>query len=658
MVEDDDSVAKVLEKGFISEHHAVDLASDGQAGWQLATTFNYDLIVLDVMLPQLDGIQFCRRLRDRSYHMPVLLVTALDSSTKKIAGLDAGADDYITKPFELEELLARVRVLLRRTQTPVLSTLEWGELRLDPNSREVAYHDLCINLTPKEFCLLELFLRKPSQVFSRSAILDSLWNCSEAPGEDTVTAHIKGLRRKLADAGAPSDLIKTVYGVGYRLKVFEPPDPQLYSEPPAPDPPPDPAPDPAPEVELKAAATRKQQTRAALATLWQSVKSKHLERLEILKRITQALKTKPLPENLRQEAAQAAQAAHSLAGALGIFGLRSGSDLAKSIEQILQGGIPAHPYSQQQLSELVNALEKELEQALHQLEERQSSWVFPILLLIDNNLSLLHDLAKAIQAQGLNVQTALNEAALQALQPWLATAQQRSAEADGSSALQSQTSLPDVVLFNVGLAASDEAALERLSQLISQMTPWLVLVCSADGSLGNRVKATKLGSHSFFHNPDLSAILKGLLEMRSHLQQSANKVLVVDDDPHILEALRTLLESKGFQIVTLNQSLDFWATLQTSSPDLLLLDIEMPKFNGFELCRAVRQAPVWNQLPIIFFTAHGDASTKTAALRAGANDFIEKSLADSDLITRLCYQLKQTQLQRAIAAIANGVVSA
>lgn len=135
-------------------------------------------------------------------------------------------------------------------------------------------------------------------------------------------------------------------------------------------------------------------------------------------------------------------------------------------------------------------------------------------------------------------------------------------------------------------------------------------------------------------------------------------MLVVDDDPHILEALRTLLESKGFQIVTLNQSLDFWATLQTSSPDLLLLDIEMPKFNGFELCRAVRQAPVWNQLPIIFFTAHGDASTKTAALRAGANDFIEKSLADSDLITRLCYQLKQTQLQRAIAAIANGVVSA
>ena len=112
MVEDDDSVAKVLEKGFISEHHAVDLASDGQAGWQLATTFNYDLIVLDVMLPQLDGIQFCRRLRDRSYHMPVLLVTALDSSTKKIAGLDAGADDYITKPFEREELLKVIKSVL------------------------------------------------------------------------------------------------------------------------------------------------------------------------------------------------------------------------------------------------------------------------------------------------------------------------------------------------------------------------------------------------------------------------------------------------------------------------------------------------------------------------------------------------------------------
>jgi DNA-binding response OmpR family regulator len=218
LVEDDDAIANVLERGFINEYYAVDVAKDGHLGWQLVKAYDYDLIVLDVMLPKLDGIEFCQRLRDSAYQMPVLMVTALDSSTRKIAGLNAGADDYITKPFELEELLTRARVLRRRAQTPMLQVLEWGDLQLDPNTREVAYGSQALSLTPKKYRLLELFLRKPSQVFSRGAILDSLWNCGEAPGEDTVTAHIKGLRRKLTDAGAPSDLIKTVYGVGYRLK--------------------------------------------------------------------------------------------------------------------------------------------------------------------------------------------------------------------------------------------------------------------------------------------------------------------------------------------------------------------------------------------------------------------------------------------------------
>ena len=136
LVEDDDSVTAVLEKSLASEHYAVDVAGDGHAGWQMVNSFDYDLIMLDVMLPKLDGLQFCQKLRDHAYHMPVLLLTALDSSTQKIAGLDAGADDYITKPFELAELLARVRVLLRRGQTSQLSVLEWEDLRLDPNRSE------------------------------------------------------------------------------------------------------------------------------------------------------------------------------------------------------------------------------------------------------------------------------------------------------------------------------------------------------------------------------------------------------------------------------------------------------------------------------------------------------------------------------------------
>ncbi|MEM8807992.1 MAG: response regulator [Cyanobacteria bacterium P01_G01_bin.38] len=620
LVEDDESVAKALKKVLTDENYVVDVAGDGQAGWHLVSTFNYDLVVLDVMLPKLDGLEFCRRLRDRSYHIPVLLVTALDSSTKKIAGLNAGADDYLTKPFELGELLARVRVLLRRVQTSVLSTLEWGELHLDLNSREVNYGQVCLNLTPKEYGLLELFLRNPSQVFSRGAILDNLWNCSEAPGEDTVTSHIKGLRRKLTKAGAPSDLVKTVYGVGYRLSPVDSPESQprpiLGSEQ-------------APSAAIEPAATQRQ-TRAALITLWQSVKSQHLERLKILQQATQALQNSDLADDLRQSATRAA---HSLTGALGIFGLRSGSDLARSIEQILRSDAPIVADCQQQLSSLVNALETQLSQALSQLETSKSGRDSPLLVLINNNLHLQQQLAQALQAQGLTVQVALNESDLRAL--------------------RREDALPDVVLFNFSLTDIDGAALDRLSKLIHQIPPLLVLVGSEDGSLAIRVKAAQLGSHSFLQGPTLSAMLKEVLEVRSHLQRSTHKVLAVDDDPQVLEALRALLEPKGLQLVTLNQPLDFWTTLQASSPDLLLLDMEMPDFTGIELCQAVRQAPVWNQLPIIFFTAHSDAGAKTAALRAGANDLVEKSRADSDLLIRLYDQLRRSQLQQAMATLVN-----
>ncbi|MEL6402303.1 MAG: response regulator [Cyanobacteria bacterium J06607_6] len=636
LVEDDDSVTAVLEKSLASEHYAVDVAGDGQAGWQMVNSFDYDLIMLDVMLPKLDGLQFCQKLRDHAYHMPVLLLTALDSSTQKIAGLDAGADDYITKPFELAELLARVRVLLRRAQTSLLSVLEWEDLRLDPNSQEVTYGDRPVQLTPKEFRLLELFLRKQSQVFTRGGILDRLWSCSEAPGEDTVTAHIRGLRRKLVDVGAPSDLIKTVYGIGYRLK------PARSVDPPAP------AASASAAERQPPASTCQQKTQAALATLWQSVKSQHFDRLALLREMLQALQTRQVTDDLRY---RATRAAHSLAGALGIFGLRSGSELARSIELILQGEAAIPPHDQKQLAQLIKTLDQELHQASSLIQPVQSGGAAPLLVIVDDDLSLIAGVSEGI-SQHLQVQTALDEAALQDLWPSLRGAHPAGQAGDRPPAATAETASPDVILLNLSLTDSDRGDLRRLSQLINQVPSLLVLVCSRDDRLANRVKAAQLGSQAFLPNPDVAAVLKSVFSVRSRFPASAHKVMIVDDDPQILQTLQTFLEPQGFQLITLNQPLDFWATLQAAAPDLLLLDIEMPKFNGLELCRTVRQAPIWNQLPIIFFTAHGDANTKAAALRAGANDLVEKSLTQSTLLDRLFEQLKQSQLQQAMTAIA------
>lgn len=218
IVEDDERIAEALAEALTDQHYTVDIAPDGEAGWDLVEAFSYDLVLLDVMLPKLDGISLCQQIRSQGFRMPVLLLTARDASVDKVLGLDAGADDYVVKPFDLQELGARIRALLRRGSSTSPPVLKCGLLQLDPSSCEVTYRNKFLNLTPKEYSLLELFLRNRRRVFSRSAILESLWSFEEPPEEDTVKAHIKGLRQKLKAVGAPANLIETIYGLGYRLK--------------------------------------------------------------------------------------------------------------------------------------------------------------------------------------------------------------------------------------------------------------------------------------------------------------------------------------------------------------------------------------------------------------------------------------------------------
>lgn len=217
LVEDDERIAIPLREELTHQHYLVDVALDGQDGWHFASTVRYDLILLDVMLPVLDGISLCRQLREQGHEEPILLVTALDRTTDRVRGLDSGADDYLIKPFSLEELGARVRALLRRsgpTRGPLLSA---GGLSVDPVSLEATYRGRPLVLTPKEFRLLECFLRQPGRVFSRDALLERLWETSQPGGEDAVKTLILRLRRKLQDVGVPPGLLRTIHGFGYRL---------------------------------------------------------------------------------------------------------------------------------------------------------------------------------------------------------------------------------------------------------------------------------------------------------------------------------------------------------------------------------------------------------------------------------------------------------
>jgi DNA-binding response OmpR family regulator len=218
LVDDDEILIDVLQKTLGEKNYAIDAVTDGEQGWIYGSTYTYDLIILDWSLPKLDGISLCERFRAHGYHMPILFLTARHSSQEKIRGLDAGADDYLCKPFDLQELAARIRALLRRSNSNSFPVLSWGDLQLDPCSCQVTYQGNLLLLTAKEYQLLELFMRHSQEVFSIEEIIESLWSSVEYPSEATVRSHLRYLRQKLKLAGLPEDPIETLRGRGYCLK--------------------------------------------------------------------------------------------------------------------------------------------------------------------------------------------------------------------------------------------------------------------------------------------------------------------------------------------------------------------------------------------------------------------------------------------------------
>jgi DNA-binding response OmpR family regulator len=218
-IEDNLELAEPLADALKEKRYTIDLAADGQQGWELVQATTYDLILMDVMLPKIDGITLCRRIRAGGDQVPILMLTAKKDVSEQIRGLDSGADDYVIKPVGINVLAARIRALLRRRSLEIAPILKWGNLQLDPSQYEVSYQGVKIPVTPKEFALLELMLRNSHQVLNRKTILETLWSDEEdTPEEDTIKAHIRGIRQKLRAFDA-HDLIETVYGLGYRFNL-------------------------------------------------------------------------------------------------------------------------------------------------------------------------------------------------------------------------------------------------------------------------------------------------------------------------------------------------------------------------------------------------------------------------------------------------------
>jgi DNA-binding response OmpR family regulator/HPt (histidine-containing phosphotransfer) domain-containing protein len=473
LVDDDESLSVILTKSLAPYRYVVDTVKDGEMGWTYGSTFEYDLIVLDIMLPKLDGISLCQRFRAEGYTTPILLLTAQDNTTAKVSGLDAGADDYVVKPFDIAELSARIRALLRRSIANPSPLLSWGELLLNPSTCDVTYSSQPLILTTKEYELLELLLRNSQHVFSADEILDRLWSSEEFPSEATVRSHIRRVRQKLVLAGAPADFVATVHGRGYYLKAPKddrPTNPQA-------------------------------QYLAFLNETWRDQKIKILAQLQIFTEAIACLQLGALSSDLHK---QAHHIAHKLVGTLGTFGLTHSMYLASQLEQLF-----AEPIWRSQsvaIAALLNSLQQELETT------------------------------NSIQSAG----------------------------------------------------------------------------------------------------ESLSAPLLTPLEI-------GTKVMVVDDDRHWLQTLPNLLNPWGFKITTLEEPQQFWTVLQAVSPNVLVLDVNMPGVNGFELCQALRRDPYWQKIPILFLSALSDRDTQNQAFTIGADDYLCKPVIGADLANRILNRLQRVR---------------
>jgi DNA-binding response OmpR family regulator len=217
VVEDEPVMREALRQGLEEENHTVALASDGLEGIHAAETCDFDAVVLDVMMPGMDGIELVRRLRSAGRITPVLMLTARDAAADVVRGLDAGADDYLTKPFSFEVLLARLRAVIRRSSQPPSTTLAVDDLFLDPASRSVTREGTHLNLTATEFRVLEFLMRRAGHAVSRSAIIEGVWGFEEDVEANTVDAFIRHLREKI-DVGRKRKVIHTVRGYGYILR--------------------------------------------------------------------------------------------------------------------------------------------------------------------------------------------------------------------------------------------------------------------------------------------------------------------------------------------------------------------------------------------------------------------------------------------------------
>jgi DNA-binding response OmpR family regulator len=549
-----------------------------------------DLILLDVSLPRRDGISICQEIRSRGSQVPIMLLTALDSPVDRARGLNAGADDYLGKPFDPVEFLARIHALLRRRSSLSTPVLTWGELQLDPLSATVTYASRSVAVTPKEYAMLELFLRNNKRVFSCNAILDHLWSYDEAPSEEAIRTHIKGLRQKLKKAGATTDYIETVYGIGYRLKPLQ-------------------------------VADNPAQTSQLLISTWAKFKDQIYEQVAILEQLAVRFLRKDLPLDWQTTGRQVA---HSLGGSLGTFGFPIGSELAKQIEKLLRNPQELSDEQGQHLYSLVAALQQELDRPMPSVETTSNTDNVIMVLVVSQDPDFNRSIRAAAQDRSWNIKIV-------------------------SSIASARSQLQNNIIRSILLGHSITDQSEEIVRLLVEVSKHVPVIPVVLNSADTYPEMDHIGICINLPPTSINQVITALDLAIAEVERSQIHLLLVDDDPKVSAILQAMLIPWGLKVTTLSDPEKFWFIVNEVQPNLMILDVEMPGVNGLELCRLVRNHPDWSETPIIFLTAHNAPDLVQEVFAIGADDFVTKPVIEPEIILRILNLLERKRLQRILA---------
>ncbi|HBE21815.1 MAG TPA: hypothetical protein DEG17_09825 [Cyanobacteria bacterium UBA11149] len=636
LIEDDERLSLILVNILGKQNYLIDVVKNSEEALQFLDTFSYDLLLLDIVLPGLDGITFCQQLRCRGVNLPLLLLTARDETTDKVKGLDAGADDYLVKPFSLDELCARIRALLRRRNAPIISELKWGHLCLILNTNTVTYRDILLQLTAKEYALLELFIRYPRRVFTPDQLIERVWCFEAPPTESTIRSHIRGLRNKLKAAGGSANLIETVYGTGYRLNQIEEISvvgeersrfvgagltegiPTIGVE------------------KLDKIKDKEKETLAGLAQSWRQFRLSIFEDIDFLKSAIASFGiANREPFATTSLLPQAMTTAHNLVGLLGSLSLAQPAQICREIEKLLLEKNQLKPKEIFQVSNLIETLRQILEESesnggnCHEVASPQIARSHPLVLTINPNIEFTKQLRQLGNNWGIQIESSLSLS-------------------DGRKQIENLH--PDLIILDID--PNPEDSLKLVNQLNSRHPPIPAIVLTTRGEFCDRLAASKAEAVAFLRTPfspeEVLVISKQVLQNSSSL---SDKILVVYEDPNFLSLLQTNLNSQNLQITTLSNPQQFWDTLETTVPDLLILDLEMPHFNGIDLCKVVRNDPHWYELPILFISPDIDRNILERIVAVGADDLIVKSELNLELHPRVFSHLHRVQRLKKIAEL-------